>query len=236
MLERAFVLLSGGIDSTVCLYLASKEFEGSVEAVSLDYGQRHAREIDYAQRSCQALSCKHTVKDISGLLPSSLLTDLDGKLPDASYDDLPTGVSPTYVPFRNAMLLSSITAIAQGHVMNTVGRLSLTFTRDLIAIYWGAHAEDARHWAYPDCTPEFAGAMANAISVGTYYTCRLRTPLQWLDKAGIIRLGEELGVDWRNTWSCYVGEMVHCGRCPTCRSRRAGFERAGVADPTEYAA
>jgi 7-cyano-7-deazaguanine synthase len=102
------------------------------------------------------------------------------------------------------------------------------------ALYFGAHAEDARAWAYPDCTPEFIGAMANAIYIGSYQQLRLRTPLEWLTKADIIQLGDRLGVPWEQTWSCYAGGQSHCGTCPTCRARRQGFVRAGVYDPTMY--
>ena len=103
------------------------------------------------------------------------------------------------------------------------------------AIYFGAHAEDAQNWAYPDCTPEFIGAIANAIYIGTYHTVRLHTPLQWMTKSSIIRLGSELGVDWTKTFSCYKGEELHCGVCPTCRARRQGFIKAQIHDPTVYA-
>ncbi len=104
------------------------------------------------------------------------------------------------------------------------------------AIYFGAHADDAANWAYPDCTPEFIGGMANAIYIGTYHKIRLYTPLMFMNKAAIIRLGNDLEVDWKLTWSCYEGKELHCGVCPTCRSRREGFIGAAVEDPTEYAA
>ncbi|KAH0533925.1 hypothetical protein GP486_008951 [Trichoglossum hirsutum] len=103
-------------------------------------------------------------------------------------------------------------------------------------IYFGAHSEDAAGWAYPDCTPEFIGAMANAIYIGSYRTIRLYTPLQWLMKKDIVELGFDLGVPFEDTWSCYKGEALQCGVCPTCRSRREAFEAIGEEDPTEYAA
>ena len=102
-------------------------------------------------------------------------------------------------------------------------------------IYFGAHAEDAQNWAYPDCTPEFIGSMSSAIFIGTYQRIRLHTPLMWLRKSEIIRRGEILGVDWCTTWSCYKGERLHCGQCPTCLARIRGFQLAGVQDPTVYA-
>jgi 7-cyano-7-deazaguanine synthase len=149
-------------------------------------------------------------------------------------------VSPTYVPFRNGTMLAAIAAYAQQWVnkfLDTLEKDKAHFDspEDLAAIYYGAHSEDAANWAYPDCTPEFNGAMANAIYIGTYRQIRLVTPLQWLTKEEVVRLGTRLGVPWENTWSCYKGELHHCGVCPTCRSRRQAFTAAGVVDPTYYA-
>jgi 7-cyano-7-deazaguanine synthase len=224
---RAYVLLSGGIDSTTCLYLAHKEFSGSVVGVSIDYGQRHKKEMEYAKRSCAKLGVPHHVLDLSRVVPKTMLTDAEAAVPSVSYSDI-KGVSPTYVPFRNGLMLSALCSFVAGE------RAKQEDT-DEWGIYFGAHAEDAHAWAYPDCSAEFTGAMANAIYVGTYSNVRLHTPLQWLDKEAIVRLGESLGVDWIGAWSCYKGEELHCGVCPTCRARRDGFRRAGVSDPTMYA-
>jgi len=227
MAEQAYVLLSGGIDSTTCLYLAMKDFQGRVTGVSLYYGQRHRREIQYAEVSCERLNIKHHTIDITGIIPQTLLTDSSQEVPNISYAEIP-GVSPAYVPYRNGLLLSAVTSYVAGQWVAATEKSEW-------AIYFGAHAEDARAWAYPDCTPEFIGSQANAIYIGTYSAVRLRTPLEWLDKAAIIRLGESLGIDWQQTWSCYVGGEYHCGVCPTCRARRDGFIKAGVRDPTVYA-
>jgi 7-cyano-7-deazaguanine synthase len=102
-------------------------------------------------------------------------------------------------------------------------------------IYFGAHAEDAERSAYPDCTFQFTGAMANAIDVGTYHRVQLNVPWQFMTKDQIIKMGAELGTPYHMTWSCYAGGDLHCGVCPTCRARREAFIRAGVNDPTEYA-
>jgi 7-cyano-7-deazaguanine synthase len=101
-------------------------------------------------------------------------------------------------------------------------------------IYIGVHADDGVNWAYPDCTPEFIGAMANAIYIGTYHKVRIRAPLQYDAKPDVVAKGNQLGVDFKNTWSCYKGEGIHCGTCPTCRSRKEAFELTGIPDPTEY--
>ncbi len=279
MRRKAFVLLSGGLDSTTCLYQAIHDFvppiEGVsrettireametrsvdwVEAISVDYGQRHSKEMGYAARTCWSLGIPHTVLAIGDILSGVMLTDASINIPDVTYDEI-KGVSPTYVPFRNGTLLSLIAAHAQKYANNEISQEAkriydnmetthegdITFqdamnaatneARDLCGIYFGAHAEDAANWAYPDCTPEFIGAMGNAIYTGTYYAVRLYTPLMWSSKADVVRLGARLGVPFKNTWSCYKGEALHCGACPTCYARQNAFKAAGVEDPTEYA-
>ena len=292
MERRAFVLLSGGLDSTTCLFKAIYDFvpetipwygdhvlvadsigemldgltvkEGNegiywVEAISIDYGQRHIKEAEYAKKTCDILGIKHTILDVGDLLKGkSVMLSKDSigavEVPNISYGDI-KGVSPTYVPFRNGLLLSAATAHAQKWVNERIaeeakylfqGRLASEQSQateeatreagNTAGIYFGAHTEDAANWAYPDCTPEFIGAMANAIYIGSYYAIRLYTPLEWLDKAEIIHLGNRLDVPYGNTWSCYKGEELHCGTCPTCRARKDGFVRAKIFDPTEYAA
>ena len=279
MQKKAFVLLSGGVDSTTCLYKAIFDFFPDdpgiqlaygdpdiikqalqdpdvekdipwVEAISVDYGQRHKKELEYARSTCRRLGIRHHILDIGNLLGGKtvmLSGDSVGEvdIPDIDYADI-KGVSPTYVPFRNGTLLSAITAQAQKYVNEQIQEacqynleskdVATVLAKDLCGVYFGAHAEDAHNWAYPDCTPEFIGAMANAIYVGTYFCVRLHTPLMWLKKKDIVLLGDSLGVDFSLTWSCYAGEKQHCGTCPTCRSRKQAFIDAVVRDPTEYAA
>lgn len=258
MFRKSFVLLSGGLDSTVCLHVAMRQSH-LVEAVSISYGQRHKKEMDYARKTCEKYNIPHTILDVGALLRGDtvMLTD-DSRgtveVPDVSYADI-KGVSPTYVPFRNGLMLSALTAHAQKwvtgeiesyaqhlfvqHDMDSIEEAKEVATyelRNLAGIFYGAHADDAANFAYPDCTPEFNGAMANAINIGSYYTIKLMTPLQWSDKSEAVALGARLGVDFADTWSCYKGEDKHCGTCPTCRSRKEAFIKAGVPDPTDYAA
>lgn len=284
-MRKAFVLLSGGLDSTTCLsqaiydycpkdmahmygdasilqdmidenwaqpiYEPPKHTFEWVEAVSIYYGQRHKKELDYAKKTCEAHGIKHTILDVGNLLrgDSIMLTD-DSRdklqVPDVSYADI-KGVSPTYVPFRNGLMLSALTAHAQKWVDAENKKWDeqldlrnqadgLESTKPMAGIYFGAHSEDAHNWAYPDCTPEFIGAMANAIYIGSYMQIRLHTPLQWLNKTGVVELGNKLGVRFKQTWSCYKGEEKHCGTCPTCLSRKEAFKAAGIEDPTEYLA
>jgi 7-cyano-7-deazaguanine synthase len=221
-MSKAYVLLSGGIDSSTCLGLAIENHQESVVGVSFNYGQRHTKEIEHAKMVCDSYGVEHKILNARGLIAKGGLTDEDLEMPNVSYDDLPQGVSPTYVPFRNGTMLSLLTSYA-------------STDDEAEAIYFGAHADDAANWAYPDCTPEFIGGMANAIYIGTYHKIRLYTPLIFMQKPDIVSLGEEVRVPWELTWSCYEGGEIHCGVCPTCRSRRDGFALAGVQDPTEYA-
>ena len=220
-MPKAYVLLSGGVDSTTALLQAAEDWDGRVAAVSVNYGQRHTNEIDFAIGTCQKHGFQHITKDIRGFLSKGGLTDETLDIPPVSYDDLPAGVSPTYVPFRNGTMLSLIAGMA-------------SVDEEAEAVYIGVHAEDAENWAYPDCTPEFIGGMANAIYVGTYHKIRLYTPLIWMRKWQIVQSGTRLGVDWSLTWSCYEGNALHCGVCPTCRARKEAFKLANVLDPTEY--
>ncbi len=194
-LTKALVLHSGGIDSSVCLALARKPFD-EVISISVNYGQRHAKEMAYAQMLSSHYAIEHREVEIS-TIPTTMLTDPSKQLPEVSYADLPSGISPTYVPFRNGLLLSTVASIAQAEEAD--------------AIYFGAHAEDAQNWAYPDCTPEFIGSMANAIFIGTYQKTRLLTPLMWMMKRDIIHLGMELNLPFELTWSCLAkGTKVRC--------------------------
>jgi len=243
---RAYVLLSGGVDSTTCLFKAiehMKSVDGVVEAFSMDYGQRHSTEMARARLICSKVGVAHSVINMQGLMgTTSMLTDASQEVPDISYADI-SGVSPTYVPFRNGLMLSRLAAKAQEYVTTVIKDFEKeagehapqSYTEDLVTLYFGAHAEDAQNWAYPDCTPEFAGAMANAIYIGTYRTVRLLTPFNYSTKGEIITAGAKLNVPYELTWSCYKGDEKHCGVCPTCRARKEAFKEAGVVDPTEYA-
>jgi 7-cyano-7-deazaguanine synthase len=232
MIRKAFVLLSGGVDSSTCLYAAKDKWD-DVEAVSIDYGQRHRTEIRCAQLQAKSVKAAHRTLVAHDVLRGSMLTEKDTPIPDTTYAAI-KGVSPTYVPFRNGTLLAIIAA----HAQKWVDQAAKTHALDDIeaAIYFGAHAEDAQNWAYPDCTPEFIGAMANAIYIGTYMRVRLIAPLMHMSKAEVVTLGAALGVNFANTWSCYAGGEAHCGKCPTCYARQHAFDQAGVIDPTEYAA
>lgn len=246
MKQMGFVLLSGGIDSSTCLGFAVRDCgRENVVAVSIDYGQRHKKELEQAKKVAEYLlgnSDQHQILTIEGMAVGGL-TDDKLVIPDVSYAEL-TGVSPTYVPFRNGQLISKIAAFASARikvvndwVQSKAERNGQVTTQDDLfegRIYFGAHAEDAAGDAYPDCRLDFVGAMAAAVYIGTYHQVRLKAPLIEMYKNEIVEAGQKLGVPWHLTWSCYKGEELHCGICPTCRARKAGFAKAKVLDPTEY--
>lgn len=231
MTVQHYVLLSGGIDSTTVLgqvtgLLCSRlPLRSQLQCVSVDYGQRHRREIEAAQKITNLLYCDHKILDLRSVVPHTMLTDATSEIPNVHYNDLPEGISPTYVPFRNGLMLSALASYVQGNLGSEHNAV----------IHFGAHAGDAARDAYPDCTFQFTGAMAAAIYIGTYHRVRLEVPFQFMEKDEIIRLGIKLGVPYELTWSCYRGGELHCGTCPTCRSRREAFIKAGVPDPTKYA-
>ena len=224
--RKVLVLLSGGVDSTVCAVLACREFGAqNVLAISLHYGQKHAKEIEAARAVTTHLGIKdHIIQQLPDIFKGggSTLIDQDKQNPETTYEELSIteGVSPTYVPFRNANFLSVATSIC--------------LVKGADTIFYGAHAEDARNWAYPDCTPEFNGAMANAIYIGSYMKVRLVTPLQWLSKSEVVALGVKIGTPFELTWSCYNGFEKACGVCPACVGRFHAFESNGLIDPIDY--
>lgn len=221
---KAFVLLSGGIDSTTCLALAIDQFgEENVEAFLVRYGQRHLKELYSAKQVTEHYGIPRHFIDL-GPQPVSNLTNPDAVIPKVSYDQLGEGMSPSYHYFRNGQFLSAAAAHA----------VSMLKEGQNGVLYCGVHAEDAQNWAYADCTPEFIGAMANAIFIGTYQRLRLKAPLLEMTKNEIVLTGDDLAVPYHITWSCYLGGDIHCGTCPTCRARKEAFRKAGVVDLTTY--
>ena len=228
MTRRAVVLLSGGLDSSTCLAWARHEgFECWTLAV--DYGQRHRVELEAARRVAHALGAaehREVKVDLRAIGGSALTADLEVPR-DRQEQAMGADIPVTYVPARNTVLLGLALGLAE-----------TLEAHDLVA---GMNALD--YSGYPDCRPEFVRAfeaLANlatrAGAQGTRFT--VHTPLMDLDKAGIIRLGLSLGLDYSLTHSCYdpAPDGSACGRCDACRLRRKGFREAGVPDPARYAA
>jgi 7-cyano-7-deazaguanine synthase len=221
---KAVVLLSGGLDSTVCAVSAGKTFGfEQVTGLNILYGQKHSKESQAAKRVADNLGLGGfetvTLPDEIFKGSGSTLIDEDKKIPAGPYPQ-ENGPVSTYVPFRNGNLISVAASFA--------------LKVDAETVYFGAHSEDAMNWAYPDCTPEFLGAMKNAVWVGSYYKVRLVTPLEWLTKEGIGALGQKIGAPFELTWSCYKGKEKACGKCATCISRLEAFKANGIIDPIEY--
>ena len=218
-LSHAVVVLSGGMDSTVLAYQSVGLFE-QVDLVSVDYGQRHRIELAYAAATAQRLGCQHDVVQlpISSYLDGSALTDGTVDVPHGHY--AADTMTSTVVPNRNAMLISVVYGIAVARSAN--------------AVLVGVHAGD--HHVYPDCRPAFIEALDRALRIGNegVGNVTLEAPFVRRSKTDICRLGGRLGVAWEETWSCYEGGDVHCGRCGTCVERREAFRDAGVADPATY--
>jgi 7-cyano-7-deazaguanine synthase len=220
-IEKAVVLVSGGLDSATTLAIArSQGYE--CHALSVDYGQRHESELIAARRVSAALDVPLMILplDLRAIGGSALTDDID--VPEKETEGIPV----TYVPARNTIMLS----------------LALGYAEVLGAedIFIGVNAVD--YSGYPDCRPEFIQAFQSMARLATKAgvegaKTRIHTPLIDLSKADIIRRGLELGLDYALTISCYQAdeEGRACGRCDSCRIRRDGFEVAGVADPTQYA-
>ena len=222
MNSPAVILLSGGLDSATVLAIA-RQHGYACHALSVDYGQRHDAELEAAKRVAHSLGAiEHRIIQLGlGQFGGSALTDAAIAVPEH-----PTaGIPVTYVPARNTVMLSL--ALAWAEVLNA---------RD---IFIGVNAVD--YSGYPDCRPEFISAFEHLANLATKAgvegkRLRVHAPLQHLSKSEIIRLGQDLGVDYYQTVSCYQADAMGraCGRCDACRLRRAGFEQAGLSDPTKY--
>lgn len=219
--RRAVVLLSGGLDSTTCLYWALARGY-SCEALSVLYGQRHARELESARRVAKAarVPWRAVTLELPWLEVSSLV-DPAARLPDVPLPRIGAGGIPsTYVPARNTVLLAVAASLADA-------------TRSSFLVT-GANALDSS--GYPDCRPDFHAAFDRVLAKGTRAgdegrTIKVVAPLIRLDKAGIVRLARRLEAPLHLTWSCYKGRERPCGRCDSCKLRAKGFAEAGVPDP-----
>jgi 7-cyano-7-deazaguanine synthase len=223
-MPNAIVLLSGGLDSATTLAIARSEGY-ACHCLSVDYGQRHRAELDAAKRVAHALGAvEHRILalDLAGF-GGSALTDTGIDVP---VEGVQPGIPVTYVPARNTIFLSLALAYAE--------------VRAASDIWFGANAVD--YSGYPDCRPEFMRAFETLANLATKAAVEgqrttLHTPIIELSKADIIRRGSALGVDYALTVSCYQAttDGAACGRCDSCRLRSAGFDAAGIDDPTRYA-
>lgn len=229
--SKAVSLLSGGLDSATLLYqLQADGYQ--VHALSFNYGQRHSRELEFAQRLAAEANVEHQViwlgyqegtegfiESLAPLLKGSSLTDSSVAVPHGHYAE--DSMKQTVVPNRNAIMLS----IAYG--------VAVADGADLVA--FAAHAGD--HAIYPDCRPDFVEALGHALSIGNEWANprpELAAPFIHMSKAQIADLATDLELPIELTWSCYEGGDIHCGRCGTCVERQEAFAEAHLKDPTTY--
>jgi 7-cyano-7-deazaguanine synthase len=214
------LILSGGMDSATLLYDLVAHGD-SVEAIGVNYKQRHGKELAYAADLCNGLDVRFDVLDLSSLsafLTGSSQSDPNVPVPFGKYDE--PSMKLTVVPNRNMFMLAAAGAIA---IARKADRLA-----------YGAHAGD--HTIYPDCRPEFVDAMGKAFGLCDWHTLALHAPYIGMTKGDICKRGVELRVPYEKTWTCYVGGDAPCGRCGSCTERAEAFEFAGIPDPLLAAA
>lgn len=209
-------MVSGGMDSITLLYDKKDEI---ALGISFDYGSNHnAQEIPFAKMHCERLGIKHIVINLDFMhqyFKSSLLSGAED-IPEGHYAD--DNMKSTVVPFRNGIMLSIAVGIAESNGL----------TKVFIANHGGDHA------IYPDCRRPFIEAMDKTSYEGTYEHVRIVAPYTDITKTDIARRGKQLGIDYSETWSCYKGGDVHCGKCGTCVERREALRDAGIEDTTQY--
>ncbi len=216
---KTLVICSGGLDSVTLAYKIAKEYE-LLGLISFDYSQRHKKELDYAKKCANSLGVSYDIIDISNvgaqLSGNALTGDID--VPDGHYEQ--DNMKLTVVPNRNAIMLSIAYGIASA--------------RGADAVATAVHGGD--HFIYPDCRPEFIKSfekMQNYALEGLS-EIKLYTPFINEPKSKIAEQSAKYDVPVEDTWSCYKGGSLHCGRCGTCVERREAFHIAGIKDPTKY--
>ncbi len=224
-INRALVLVSGGVDSTTCLGMCVQEYgRENVTALSIYYGQKHDKEIEAAKAVTKYYGVEYIQLDLSNMFvysDCSLLSHSEREIPKETYagqlEETKGKPVSTYVPFRNGLFLSAAASIA--------------LSKECQIIYYGAHSDDAAGNAYPDCSEEFVEAMNKAVYEGSGRQVKIHVPFVGMPKSQVVKKGLRLEVPYHLTWSCYEGGSKPCGKCGTCIDRRAAFESNGVQDP-----
>lgn len=215
-MKDSVIIVSGGMDSITLLYDRQDRI---ALGISFNYGANHNdREIPFAKMHCERLGIKHITIDLAFMhdyFKSSLLEGAEA-IPEGHY--AAENMKSTVVPFRNGIMLSIAIGIAESNGLTNV----------LIANHGGDHT------IYPDCRPEFIEAIDHAAEAGTYVKAHVVAPYTNITKSDIARIGKRLGLDYSETWSCYKGGDVHCGKCGTCVERKEALAEAGIEDNTVY--
>ena len=228
---KALVLSSGGVDSTTALAMAVEEHgKENVTALSIVYGQKHAKEMlraakiaEYYGVDFEVMSLNEIYKDNKSCTLLEGNSDMEHKSYAEQQKESETGIVNTYVPFRNGLMIAAAAAKAMG-----------IYPDEEIELYLGAHKDDAAGNAYPDCSKQFTDAMHQAVRSGTGGYVKPFAPFVNMTKAEIVELGLKLKVPYHLTWSCYEGGAKHCGTCGTCIDRKEAFRANGIEDPVEY--
>ena len=215
-MKDSVIIVSGGMDSITMLYDKQNEI---ALGISFDYGSKHnAKEIPFARMHCERLGIPHIIipLDFMHLYFSSSLLKGGEAIPEGSYSE--DNMKSTVVPFRNGIMLSIAVGIAESYHLKKV--------------FIANHSGD--HTIYPDCRPAFIKAINQAAIEGTFVGVEIVAPYTNITKADIASIGYRLGLDYKETWSCYKGGDKHCGKCGTCVERREALAEAGIEDDTEY--
>ena len=225
MVKKAVCLISGGLDSCVTSFIA-KEQGYEIYALSFNYGQLHKKELDCSNKIAQAVGVENRIildVDFQKFGKSSLLNTSSDSIQDHNLKDIAREIPSTYVPARNTVFLSMALAYAE--------------STDADAIFIGVNAVD--YSGYPDCRPEYVQAYQKMADLATKKgiegrPIKIEAPLLQLTKSEIIKTGLKLNAPLVDTWSCYRGGELACGRCDSCVLRLKGFKDAGVEDPIQY--
>jgi 7-cyano-7-deazaguanine synthase len=233
------VLLSGGLDSTTVAAMALRQGY-ALSAVTVHYGQAHAREVDAAREVATALGINQRVVDVGffrDLAWYSALTHPEQfALPaERSVEEMAADIPITYVPLRNSLFVTLGAAYLESEALDAIERRGVDPAHLEARLFIAANALD--YSGYPDCRPEFYRSVTETVrlgsKLGTQYgvAIQIETPLIAMTKAEIVRAAVAAGAPLEHTWSCYQGGAAPCGRCDSCLLRAKGFAEAGVGDP-----
>ena len=217
-MKDSLIVVSGGMDSVTMMYEYAEQIE---LAVSFDYGSKHnAKELECARMHCERLGIRHLIIPLGfmGQYFKSSLLEGGEDIPEGHYTA--ENMKSTVVPFRNGIMLSVACGLAESYGLKKV----------LLANHGGDHT------IYPDCRAEFIDAMSSAMTLGTDTHVEIFAPYTNITKTDIARHGKLLNIKYEETWSCYKGGAIHCGKCGTCVERKEAMRDAGITDNTVYEA